>query len=130
MKKTLLIIDDDDEIVSIVREEAQKLGFETLTFLPLSELKDEINEQLSDFCKERTFDFVLLDFELWSGLKGYDLAKTLVDNKMKFIAFSSSHERNSMLIKCGAISSIQKDYNSRGFDREKVARGLAELLKT
>lgn len=126
----LLIIDDDEEIVSIVKEEAQKLGFQTVTFLPLSKLKDEINEQLSDFCKERTFDFALLDFELWSGLKGYDLAKTLVDNKIKFIAFSSSHERNSMLIRCGAISAIQEDYNSRGFDKQKVTNGLAELLKT
>jgi len=129
MKKILLIIEDDNEIVSIVREEAQKLGFETLTFLPLSNLKDEINEQLSDFCKERILDFALLDFELWSGLKGYDLAKTLVDSNIKFIAFSSSHEKNSMLIKRGAISAIHKDYNSRGFDKQKVSNGLAELLK-
>lgn len=127
--KTILIIDDDEEIVSIVREEVQKLGFDAVAFLPLSRLKNEINEQLSDLCKEKIFDFALLDFELWSGFKGYDLAETLVKNKIKFIAFSSSHEKNSMLIKCGATSSIQKNYNSRGFDKQKFANNLTELLK-
>jgi DNA-binding response OmpR family regulator len=127
--KKILLIEDDEEIRSIVREEAQKFGFDTVSFLPLSNIKNEINQQLSDFSKEHVYSFALLDFELWSGLKGYDLAETLTDNKIKFIAFSNSTERNAMLVKCGAISSIQKKYNSRGFDKQSLVSGLSELLK-
>lgn len=125
----LLIIEDEEETVNIVKEEALKLAIETFTFVPISREKDQVNEQLSGLCKETKFDFALLDFELWSGLKGYDLAGTLVNSEVKFVAFSSSHEKNSMLVKCGAVSSIQKDYNSRGLDKQKIINGLRELLR-
>lgn len=128
--RKMLIIDDDEDIVSIIKEEAQKLKIDVFAFIPLSRERVQSNRQLSELCTERTFDFALVDFDLWGALMGTNFTETLNQHKIKFVAFSSDFRGNNLLLEDGAICSIPKDYNSRGFDKQKLANGLAELLKT
>lgn len=127
--KTILIIDDDSEIVNVVTEEGNKLGIVVIEFKPETSERNTLCLRLSELCTEYRFDFVLLDYELWHDLKGDMFTKTLNDNQIKFAAFTGSPVGNAILIKNGALFGVIKDYNSRGFRRDILIEGLEKMLE-
>lgn|SRR5690606_11923890 len=106
MAKTILVIDDDEDILEILNIVFQDSGYKVI----LSRVGLE-----ADFINVLHPDIVLLDVRIIGSLKsGTDICKDLKNNAetkhMRVVLFSAEHDLHTMASACDADSYIAKPF--------------------
>lgn len=118
MKKTVLIVDDEQEICFLLAMLLKQLGYET-------DCAHSMHDGLAKLTAENSFDVVFLDLNLPDGL-GYNMIPEIKrQNQAAKVVMISAHDGMLRHIK-DEVSDID-DYISKPFSREHIASTLAHL---
>ncbi|SEA66899.1 response regulator transcription factor [Pedobacter hartonius] len=97
MSKKILAVDDDNDILDVIRIILEDEGYEVFTLAN--------GKQVFDFVGETDPDLILLDVML-GGLDGRDICRALKEHevfkKIPVVMISASHNLNNLLLMPGA----------------------------
>ncbi len=118
MKKTVLIVDDEQEICFLLAMLLKQLGYEV-------DYAYSMRDGLAKLMAERNFDIVFLDLNLPDGL-GYSMIPEIKrQNQAAKVVMISAHDGMLRRIK-NEVSDID-DYISKPFSRDHIASTLEHL---
>ncbi|MCK9555311.1 response regulator transcription factor [bacterium] len=123
MKKTVVIVDDEPDILELVSLHLKKSGFETKGFLE--------PESFLDFVQSRKPDLIVLDLML-PHTDGFDICKKLkTDDKLSDVPIIMLTARGEDTDKILGLELGADDYVTKPFSpKELVARVKAVLRRT
>lgn len=117
MSKKILAVDDDSDILDVIRIILEDEGYEVVT---LANAK-----YVFDVVKQNDPDLILLDVML-GGLDGRDICKALKEHesfkKIPVVMISASHNLDNLLLSPGAPD----NFLAKPFDIDR----LVEMVKT
>jgi len=97
MSKKILAVDDDNDILDVIRIILEEEGYEVVTLAN--------GKHVFDIVKETSPDLILLDVML-GGLDGRDICRALKEDesfkKIPVVMISASHNLNNLLLMPGA----------------------------
>ena len=97
MSKKILAVDDDNDILDVIRIILEEEGYEVVTLAN--------GKHVFDVVKESSPDLILLDVML-GGLDGRDICRALKEDesfkKIPVVMISASHNLNNLLLMPGA----------------------------
>ncbi len=118
MKKTVLVIDDEQEICFLLAMLLKQLGYET-------DYAHSMHDGLAKLNVKDGFDIVFLDLNLPDGL-GYSIIPAIKrQNEATKVVMISAHDGMLRRIK-DEVSDVD-DYISKPFSRDHIARTLEHL---
>lgn len=118
MKKTVLIIDDEQEICFLLAVLLKQLGYE-------AEYAHSMHDGLAKLSVRNSFDVVFLDLNLPDGL-GYSMIPAIKrQNEATKVIMISAHDGVLRRIK-DEVSDVD-DYISKPFSRDHIASTLEHL---
>lgn len=104
----VLVIEDNHHLTEALRkrsnEEIQYFIFEPGGPIDTAKMLKKLEADLS----ETPVDVILLDGQLWAGLRGGDFVRTIKRAAVPFIGFSSSPTDNGYLRNAGSVGTIDK----------------------
>ncbi|MGB3851413.1 MAG: response regulator [Tunicatimonas sp.] len=118
MKKTVLIVDDEQEICFLLAMLLKQLGYE-------ADYAHSVHDGLNKLSANSNLDLVFLDLNLPDGL-GYTMIPEIKrQNQATKVVMISAHDSTLRRIK-GEVSDVD-DYISKPFSREHIADTLRHL---
>ncbi|HEY0176459.1 MAG TPA: response regulator [Pedobacter sp.] len=116
MSKKILAVDDDNDILDVIKIILEDEGYEVFTLAN--------GKQVFDIVKENVPDLILLDVML-GGLDGRDICRALKEHdifkKIPVVMISASHNLNNLLLMPGAPD----NFLAKPFDIDR----LIEIVK-
>jgi len=117
MSKKILAVDDDNDILDVIRIILEDEGYEVFTLAN--------GKQVLELVEEKVPDLILLDVML-GGLDGRDICRELkaheVFKKIPVVMISASHNLNNLLLMPGAPD----NFLAKPFDIDR----LIDMVKT
>lgn len=118
-KKTVLVVDDSDQIRSYLKSMLILIGFDEVTLARDAEMAVTL-------CRRHAFDFVLSDFHLGRGRDGYQLFEVLRTERLLkssccFLVISAERQRASVY---GMIEFQPDDYLLKPFSYAELERRI------
>ena len=111
MSKKILAVDDDNDILDVIRIILEDEGYEVLTLAN--------GKHVFDIVEENDPDLILLDVML-GGLDGRDICRALKQHdtfkKIPVVMISASHNLNNLLLMPGAPN----NFLAKPFDIDKL----------
>ena len=122
-KRTILIIDDDENVCVLYKINLEKLGYHVLTVNNSTDALQIFNESLSS----TPIDVAIIDLSLPGSLTGNEIASEIkkLNSDVKLIVSSGNTESAEMLhhLDYGFDASIEKT-----FKREKIKQTVESVL--
>ena len=121
MAYTILVVDDDEQIVNIIKLAVSDMGYEVITATNIEEALDYLAIQLPDL--------IISDIML-SGTDGIDFCKMIrKDPNTRHIPFVIISARSSVEDKILGLKAGADDYITKPFNIQELSARLAMLFK-
>ena len=124
VKKTIMFVDDEDDIRELFKLNLQRLGYKTISASSGDEALKYYQQSLND---NNRIDAVILDLSIPGSLSGKEIAKQMreINPNVKLIVSSGLSNADEMLNyrQHGFDAAIEKDFN-----REKMKQRLDQVL--
>jgi DNA-binding response OmpR family regulator len=121
-KSTILIVEDEEDILELLEYTLQKEGFETIGFM-------QVNAMLEKVLEEETIDLILMDRNL-PGIDGVMFIQNIKQKGFNVpVIYVTAKDKEEDILK--GFSSYADDYITKPFNlKELTARVKAVLKRT